>query len=92
MFSLPCLYAHRRCVLHGCVLFRFMSILLSLQRLGPNCEVEAADSHARLLLTSVVGAFKTLLRTSESSGSVSERDKITYEKIGGSFSWMCSNA
>lgn len=67
---------------------RFTSLKLFLHRLsaaaaGGGGDHAAADCMIGLLLSSVVGACKAMMRTAESNGAVAERDKVTYGRISG---------
>jgi mediator of RNA polymerase II transcription subunit 16 len=60
---------------------RFMAIKSSLFRLGHGGEQRSADCYALYMLNSINGAFRSLIRSSEASGSISEKNTIYYDRL-----------
>ena len=54
---------------------------MALWRLVPAGETRAADCRARLLLQAAETAFKAMIRTSEATNTISDKNIITYSKI-----------
>ena len=61
--------------------FRLNTIKSALYRLAANGEQKAADCYAQLMLNSVHGAFKSLLRTSDTTGPFLDKTTTTHENI-----------
>jgi hypothetical protein len=71
---------------------RIMSIKMTLHSLNTQGEYNAADCNTLLMLNSVNGAFQALLRTSETSSNMAEKNEITFEKLTSKFVTSCDES